>query len=46
MEVKGKSTRGIRAVHILMDKKTVLAIEKITQLRPETSPPSDFLFAR
>lgn len=46
LEVKGKSTRGIRGVFVLIDKDQMLAIEKMIDSRPATSPLSDYMFAR
>lgn len=46
MEVKGKSTRGIRPVPVLIELVVKSAIDKLLVSRPPTSPESDYLFAR
>ena len=46
LQVKGKSTRGVREVFILIDIKVRSAMDKMLSLRPEDSPTSEFVFAR
>lgn len=46
VEVKGKSTRGLRAVFVLIDNDVQKAIDTLIPLRPAKSPYSEHLFAR
>jgi hypothetical protein len=46
LEVKGKSTRGIRGVYVLVDAHIQKAIERLLVSRPPGNPASDYLFAR
>lgn len=46
MEVKGKSTRSIRPVPVLIERVVKAAIDKLLVSRPAYSPKSDYLFAR
>lgn len=46
VRVKGKSTRGIRGVYVLIDEEVKEALNRLIHSRPNTSPASDYLFAR
>lgn len=46
LEVKGKSTRGIRKVFVLIGIQEKAALERLITLRPSTSPSSKYVFAR
>ena len=46
LRVKGKSTRGIRGVYVLIDESLKQRIQQIIDTRPEKSPRSDYIFAR
>lgn len=46
LEVKGKSTRGIRGVFVLIDNKWKAAIDRLIGNRPDSYMKTDYLFAR
>lgn len=47
VQVKGKSIRGIKAVHVIMDEELKQAIDKIVMLRHKKAPYTDYnIFAR
>lgn len=46
IEVRGKSTRQIRKVYILLDEQMKTAVEKIINSRPDKSPVTEYVFAR
>lgn len=46
LEVKGKSTRGIRSVFVLIDQQIVAALDVLIKSRPASAPNSDYIFSR